>query len=148
MRYFAFLLTILAFAMPASTQSVQAQTFTLHVTSYKSEYVGDKPSGHDCSQPPPCITDITTVEGFSEDRNPNPDLTNYFVIQCRAWVMTTTPIVWGKCWTLEVGHNYTVRPDGRGFLLFYDDRVDKPDPLYRILEETEKPKPGKRKPGT
>jgi len=128
--------TLVALFVLLATTTVYAQGLNLHVTSYKYEYVGDKPTTQNCKDYP-CTTGIYTVEGWAE--NSNPSLITAFVIQCKSWVFVgkTGPTT-GKCWALKVGENYAATQDGGKMLLLGD--TSETEPVYLIVEATERPK--------
>jgi hypothetical protein len=128
--------TIVASFVLLATATLCAQELTLHVTSYKYEYVGDKPTTQTCKDYP-CTTGIYTVEGWAKNSNAN--LITAFLIQCKSWVLLGNPTSWGKCWVLKVGQDYAAAQDG-GDLLFFGEKRGGTDPVYHILEATERPK--------
>jgi hypothetical protein len=120
------LVVALALALCARGDDKSA-AFVLHVTHVKTEDVGDKPVPHDCAKMP-CVVLSITAEAQSDRIS--------YVLECKQWVLTSQPMQVGKCWGLEAGKEYSVRRDGRN-LLFYDDKPEK-DPLYTVIEETER----------
>ena len=131
-QLFRLFVTILAL-MPL----MQGQSVNFHVTSYKYEYVGDKPTTQDCHHTP-CTTAIRTAEGFTNNSNPN--LVNHFVLRCTEWVLlggASNAPQYGKCWVLKVG-DYNATMEG-AWMLFFDDTKET-NPLYVIVEESEQPK--------
>jgi hypothetical protein len=120
-------LMVLVLALCVVAQDVP-DSFTLHVTHIKSDYVGDKPATQDCAKMP-CTTLIVTVDAQSDRVS--------FVLECKQWILIATPVQTGKCWTLKAARDYTVRRDGRN-ILFFDDKSGQTDPLFQITEETER----------
>ncbi len=105
------LLLLLFPALAITGGYAQEQKYTLHVTSYKYEYVGDKPAP-DCSKVP-CVVAIFTVEG--DTLNPDSNVIHHFLLQCKSWILTgDNTIKAGKCRGLRVGGNYNVVLDGVG----------------------------------
>jgi hypothetical protein len=127
----ATILSSLMLCIPAWAKSV-----AFHVTSYKYDYLGDKPTQEDCSKTI-CTLAITTVEGLTP--NLNPKLLNHFVLQCKSWLHINepkTPASFGKCRTLRVGADYEMTLDGNR-VLFSGDKADQTDPFFLIIEEAE-----------
>lgn len=118
---------VLALALCVGAQE-KPDSFLLHVTHVKSEYLGDKPTTHDCAKMP-CTTTIFTVEARSERVD--------FVLECKQWVLAANPIQFGKYWELQATKDYTVRRDGR-HILFFKDKKDQTDPFYEVVDETER----------
>jgi hypothetical protein len=73
---------------------------------------------------------IITVEGHSVKTD--------FVLECRQWIWLTKPIQTGKCWGLESGKEYPTQRAGAGRRLLFNDDTPDTNPLYMVLEESER----------
>lgn len=123
----ALFVVVLGLGLYAGTQE-NPDSFTLHVTHVKFDYVGDKPTTQDCAKMP-CITMIVTTDAYSDHVS--------FVLECRQWILIGKEMQSGKCRALRAGKDYMVKRNGRS-ILFFDDREGQTDPLFLVIEETER----------